>query len=151
MWMVAIEATIISTAMPQIVGQIGGLTLFSWAFSGFLLTQAAATVVFGKVADMFGRKPAMLFGIGFFLLGSTLCGFAWSMPNLDSPEAVTGAISSFVQKLVQPAPPSGPPERWADPRVRRRAVEKSAKGRERLEPSCAANVRFRAATLSPLL
>jgi len=51
-FMIAIEATIVSTAMPQIVGQLGGLPLYSWVFSAFLLTQTATTVVFGKLADL---------------------------------------------------------------------------------------------------
>jgi EmrB/QacA subfamily drug resistance transporter len=82
MAMVAIEATIVSTAMPQIATQLGGLNLYSWVFSSFLLTQTALTVVFGKLADLFGRKPALLAGIAIFLVGSVLAGFAWSMPAM---------------------------------------------------------------------
>src|SRR6202453_5218956 len=81
-FMIAIEATIVSTAMPQIVGQLGGLPLYSWVFSAFLLTQTATTVVFGKLSDLVGRKKVMLVGIAAFLFGSILCGFAWSMPSL---------------------------------------------------------------------
>ncbi|SAL74896.1 EmrB/QacA family drug resistance transporter [Caballeronia arvi] len=82
MAMVAIEATIVSTAMPQIATQLGGLNLYSWVFSSFLLTQTALTVVFGKLADLYGRKPAILVGIAIFLVGSILAGFAWSMPAM---------------------------------------------------------------------
>ena len=82
MFMIAIEATIVSTAMPQIVGQLGGLQLYSWVFSAFLLTQTATTVVFGKFSDLIGRKAVMLFGVTVFLGGSILCGFAWSMPSM---------------------------------------------------------------------
>lgn len=73
MFMIAIEATIVSTAMPQIVGQLGGLQLYSWVFSAFLLTQTATTVVFGKLSDLLGRKKVMLSGIAIFLVGSILC------------------------------------------------------------------------------
>lgn len=82
MAMVAIEATIVSTAMPQIATQLGGLNLYSWVFSSFLLTQTALTVVFGKLADLYGRKPAILAGIAIFLIGSVLAGFASSMPAM---------------------------------------------------------------------
>ena len=101
MFMIAIEATIISTAMPQIVGDLGGLTLFSWVFSGFLLAQAAATVIFGKLSDVYGRKPAILVGIGFFLLGSGLCGFAWSMGSLIAFRLLQGIGAGAIQPVAQ--------------------------------------------------
>jgi MFS family permease len=96
-FMVAIEATIVSTAMPQIVGQLGGLPLYSWVFAAFLLTQTATTVVFGKLADLAGRKLVMLVGIAAFLLGSILCGFAWSMPSLIVFRLVQGIGAGAVQ------------------------------------------------------
>src|SRR5580658_1252889 len=82
MAMVAIEATIVSTAMPQIVAKLGGLHIYSWVFSSFLLAQTAMTVVFGKLADVYGRKPMMLMGIAIFLSGSILAGFAGSMMTM---------------------------------------------------------------------
>jgi MFS family permease len=96
-FMVAIEATIVSTAMPQIVGQLGGLPLYSWVFSAFLLTQTATTVVFGKLADLIGRKKVMIVGIAAFLFGSILCGFAWSMPSLIVFRLVQGIGAGAVQ------------------------------------------------------
>ena len=96
-FMIAIEATIVSTAMPQIVGQLGGLQLYSWVFSAFLLTQTATTVVFGKLADLAGRKTVMLVGIVIFLFGSILCGFAWSMPSLIIFRLVQGVGAGAVQ------------------------------------------------------
>ena len=96
-FMIAIEATIVSTAMPQIVGQLGGLPLYSWVFSAFLLTQTATTVVFGKLADLIGRKTVMLVGIAIFLFGSILCGFAWSMPSLIVFRLAQGIGAGAVQ------------------------------------------------------
>ena len=96
-FMIAIEATIVSTAMPEIVGQLGGLQLYSWVFSAFLLTQTATTVVFGKLSDRIGRKTVMLWGLGVFLFGSLLCGLAWSLPSLIVFRLVQGVGAGAVQ------------------------------------------------------
>ncbi|MBU6455543.1 MAG: MFS transporter [Cyanobacteria bacterium REEB67] len=100
MFMVAIEATIVSTAMPQIVSQLGGLDLYSWVFSSFLLTQTAMTVVFGKLADLKGRKPIMLLGIAIFLIGSIGAGFAWSLPSMIAFRLIQGAGAGAVQPVA---------------------------------------------------
>ncbi len=97
--MIAIEATIVSTAMPQIAGQLGDLHLYSWVFSAFLLTQTTTTVVFGKLADLYGRRPVLLFGIAVFLAGSLLCGFAWSMPSLIAFRLVQGIGAGAIQPV----------------------------------------------------
>ena len=77
--MVALEATIVATAMPNIVADLGGLNLYSWVFATFLLAQTATTVVFGKLADVRGRKPVMLSGLAVFIVASVLAGFSTSM------------------------------------------------------------------------
>jgi EmrB/QacA subfamily drug resistance transporter len=100
MFMVAIEATIVSTAMPQIVAQLGGLHLYSWVFSAFLLTQTATTVMFGKLADLYGRKPVMLAGILVFLAGSVLAGFAWSMPSMIVFRLIQGVGAGSMQPVA---------------------------------------------------
>jgi EmrB/QacA subfamily drug resistance transporter len=97
--MVAIEATIVSTAMPQIIAQLGGLKLYSWVFSAFLLTQTVATVVFGKLSDIYGRKPIMLVGIAVFLVGSVMAGFAWSMPAMIAFRLLQGIGAGAVQPV----------------------------------------------------
>ena len=99
MFMIAIEATIVSTAMPQIVGQLGGLQLYSWVFSAFLLTQTATTVVFGKLSDLVGRKTVILWGIAIFLAGSILCGFAWSMPTMIMFRLIQGVGAGAIQPV----------------------------------------------------
>ncbi len=100
MFMIAIEATIVSTAMPQIAGQLGDLHLYAWVFSSFLLTQTATTVVFGKLADLYGRKPVLLVGIAVFLAGSVLCGFAWSMPSLIVFRLIQGIGAGAIQPVA---------------------------------------------------
>jgi EmrB/QacA subfamily drug resistance transporter len=100
MAMVAIEATIVATAMPQIVTQLGGLHLYSWVFSSFLLAQTAMTVVFGKLADLYGRKPVVLAGIAIFLVGSVLAGFAWSMPAMIVFRLVQGVGAGAIQPVT---------------------------------------------------
>ncbi len=99
LFMIAIEATIVSTAMPQIAGQLGDLHLYSWVFSSFLLTQTATTVVFGKLSDLYGRKPVLLVGIAVFLLGTVLCGLAWSMPSLIVFRLLQGVGAGAIQPV----------------------------------------------------
>lgn len=82
MFMGAIEATIVSTAMPAIVADLGDFTLYSWVFSAYLLMNAVTVLIYGKLSDLFGRKPILFFGIIIFLIGSILCGFATSMESL---------------------------------------------------------------------
>jgi EmrB/QacA subfamily drug resistance transporter len=100
MAMIAIEATIVSTAMPQIVAQLGGLHLYSWIFSSFLLTQTAMTVVFGKLADVYGRKPMMLVGIAIFLSGSILAGFSGSMMTMIVFRLIQGVGAGAMQPVA---------------------------------------------------
>src|SRR3954453_7119664 len=80
--LVAIDSTILATAVPSVVADLGGFTSFPWLFSVYLLAQAVSVPLHGKLADLYGRKPLMLLGVGLFVLGSLLCGVAWSMPAL---------------------------------------------------------------------
>ena len=81
-FMSAAEVTVISTAMPTIVSRLGGFDLFTWAFGIYLLGQAITTPIYGRLADLYGRRVVYLGSTTLFLLGSLLCGFAWSMPAL---------------------------------------------------------------------
>ncbi len=97
--LVALDSTIIATAVPSVVKSLGGFSQFPWLFSIYLLAQAVSVPVYAKVADMFGRKPVILLGIGLFLAGSILCGFAWSMPALIAFRAVQGLGAGAVQPM----------------------------------------------------
>ncbi|WP_324643381.1 MFS transporter [Pseudarthrobacter sp. LT1] len=88
--LVAIDSTIVATAVPSIVRDVGGFSSFPWLFSAYLLAQAVSVPIYGKLSDMAGRKPIILIGIGLFLLGSVLCGVAWSMPSLIAFRALQG-------------------------------------------------------------
>ena len=95
--LVAIDATVLATAVPTIVAELGGFELFPWLFSVYLLAQAVTTPIYAKLSDVFGRKPVILFGISVFLLGSVLCGLAWNMPVLIAFRAFQGLGAGAVQ------------------------------------------------------
>jgi MFS family permease len=80
----AVDNTIVATAVPQVVSDLGGFTLFSWVFSAYLLTQTVSIPVYGKLADQWGRKPVLIAGTVVFLAGSALCASAWNMVSLIS-------------------------------------------------------------------
>ena len=82
MALAAMDNTIVSTAVPQVVRDLGGFSLFSWVFSGYLLTQTVTIPVYGKLADLWGRKPILITGMIIFLAGSALCASAWDMVSL---------------------------------------------------------------------
>jgi EmrB/QacA subfamily drug resistance transporter len=97
--LVAIDATIIATAVPSIVRNLGGFADFPWLFSIYLLAQAVTVPVYGKLADLFGRKPILIFGVGVFLIGSILCGIAWSMGALIAFRALQGLGAGAIQPM----------------------------------------------------
>ncbi len=97
--LVAIDATILATAVPSVVSDLGGFTSFPWMFSIYLLAQAISVPLYGKLADIYGRKPLMLLGVGLFLVGSLLCGLAWSMPALIAFRLVQGLGAGAVQPI----------------------------------------------------
>ncbi len=89
-FLAAIEVTVVSTAMPRIVSDLGGIELISWVFAVYLLTTAVSTPIFGKLSDMFGRKVIMSVGMVLFLGGSALCGVSQSMVMLIAFRAIQG-------------------------------------------------------------
>jgi EmrB/QacA subfamily drug resistance transporter len=98
--LIAIDTTILATAVPTIVDELGGFASFPWLFSIYVLAQAVSVPIYAKLADTVGRKPMILIGIGLFLLGSVLCGFAWSMPALIAFRAVQGLGAGAIQPMA---------------------------------------------------
>jgi len=98
--LVAIDSTILATAVPSIVDDLGGFTQFPWLFSVYLLAQAVTVPIYGKLSDLVGRKPVMLLGIALFVLGSVLCGFAWGMTALIVFRALQGLGAGAVQPMA---------------------------------------------------
>lgn len=99
-FMSAIEGTIVATAMPSIVADLGGFKSFSWVFSAFLLTQAVTIPIYGKLADLYGRKPVFFIGVIIFLIGSVLCGLATNMNTLIIFRLIQGVGAGAVQPIA---------------------------------------------------
>jgi EmrB/QacA subfamily drug resistance transporter len=96
----AVESSIVATAMPTIVGSLDGFRLFSWVFAVPLLTMAVTIPVYGRLADIYGRKRVFFFGTSLFLVGTTLCGFARSVEALICFRAIQGLGSGAIQPIA---------------------------------------------------
>lgn len=99
-FMVATDSYIVATAMPTIVADLGGFHLFSWAFAAYLLAQAVTIPIYGRLADLYGRKRVFFAGTSIFLLGSLLCGFAWGMVPLVLFRALQGIGAGAIQPIA---------------------------------------------------
>jgi EmrB/QacA subfamily drug resistance transporter len=99
-FMAAMESSIVATAMPTIVAELGGFRLFSWAFAAYLLTQAVTIPIYGRLADLYGRKRVFYAGAGLFLFASTLCGLAWGMVPLILFRALQGVGAGAIQPIA---------------------------------------------------
>ncbi len=84
------ESTVVSTAMPTIIGDLGGLPLYSWVFSIYLLTATVMMPIYGRLADIYGRRRILIIAITVFLGGAVTCGLARSMPQLILARAAQG-------------------------------------------------------------
>jgi EmrB/QacA subfamily drug resistance transporter len=78
----ALESTVVSTAMPRVVASLGGLDMYSWVFSGFLLTSTVTMPLWGRLSDLLGRRRVFLAGLAIFLVGTTLSGLSRTMTEL---------------------------------------------------------------------
>src|SRR2546428_8539471 len=86
----ALDQTIVATALPKIVSDLGGITQYSWVFTAYMLTSTVTVPLYGKLGDVYGRKYLFLFAIVVFLAGSALCGLAQGMTQLVLFRAVQG-------------------------------------------------------------
>ena len=100
MMLAAMDTTIVSTAIPQIVGDLGGFAWFSWVFSIYLLAQTVTIPVYGKLADSFGRKPVLVIGTLIFLAGSVASALAWNMIALIAFRGLQGLGAGSIMATV---------------------------------------------------
>ena len=96
----AMDNTVVATAVPQVVRDLGGFSLFSWVFSAYLLTQTVSIPVYGKLADLWGRKPILLAGTVVFLTGSALSALAWNMVSLIAFRGLQGLGAGSIMATV---------------------------------------------------
>ena len=89
-FMTAIEGTIVTTAMPTIIGSLHGIEIMNWVFSIYLLTSAMLTPIYGKLSDRVGRKPIFIIGTAIFIIGSALCGLSTNMLTLIIARGIQG-------------------------------------------------------------
>lgn len=99
--LIAIDATILATAVQSVVADLGGFSQFPWLFSSYMLAQAVSVPIYAKLSDTIGRKVILVFGIVVFLVGSIACGFAWSMPALIVFRALQGLGAGAIGPMTQ--------------------------------------------------
>ncbi|MCB0155586.1 MAG: MFS transporter, partial [Anaerolineae bacterium] len=90
LFMASMEVTVVATAMPTIVSELGGLAIYSWVFTAYMLASTTTVPIYGKLADVYGRRPIYLAAMGLFLSGSLLSGWAQSMPQLIAFRTLQG-------------------------------------------------------------
>src|SRR6476659_7770373 len=90
MLLAALDQTIVGTALPTIVGDLGGIDHISWVVTAYLLASTASTPLYGKISDIYGRRPVYMFAIVVFLVGSLLAGLSQEMWQLVGARAVQG-------------------------------------------------------------
>jgi len=95
--MAALEMTVVSTAMPTVVSDLGGLQSYAWVFTSYMLSSTITVPIYGKLADLYGRKPIFLFGIGLFLVGSIVSGLSTSMEMLIAARTLQGLGAGAMQ------------------------------------------------------
>jgi EmrB/QacA subfamily drug resistance transporter len=100
MLLAALDQTIVGTALPTIVGELGGINHYSWVVTAYLLASTASTPLYGKMADLYGRRPVFLFSIGAFLVGSLLAGLSQNMTELIITRGIQGIGAGGLMTLA---------------------------------------------------
>ncbi len=95
----ALDQTIVSTAMPRIVAQLSGLELYPWVTTAYLLASTVMVPIYGKLSDIYGRKPILVVGIAIFIIGSVLCGLSGEFGDL--PLLGGGMVQLIVFRAIQ--------------------------------------------------
>jgi EmrB/QacA subfamily drug resistance transporter len=99
--LVALDTAVISTAMPTVIGQLGGINVYAWVFTAYLLASTISVPIYGKLADLYGRKPTFLGATALFLIGSALCGQSQTMEQLIAFRLVQGLGAGGVLPITQ--------------------------------------------------
>jgi EmrB/QacA subfamily drug resistance transporter len=100
MLLAALDQTIVGTALPTIVGELGGINHYSWVVTAYLLASTASTPLYGKISDLYGRRPVFLFSIGTFLVGSLLAGLSQNMVELIVTRGIQGLGAGGLMTLA---------------------------------------------------
>jgi EmrB/QacA subfamily drug resistance transporter len=100
-FLVSLDVAVISTAMPTVIGQIGGISLYAWVFSAYLLTSTVTVPIYGKLADLYGRKPVFLVATSIFLVASMLCGQSQTMEQLIAFRLLQGIGAGGMLPITQ--------------------------------------------------
>lgn len=100
LFLASMESTVVATAMPTVVEQLGGLALYSWVFSAYMLASTTTIPLFGKLSDLYGRRPVYTVAMALFLAGSLLCAQAQSMPALVAARALQGLGAGGILPLA---------------------------------------------------
>jgi EmrB/QacA subfamily drug resistance transporter len=99
LFMAALEMTVVSTAMPTVVSELGGIQSYAWVFTAYMLASTITVPIYGKLADLYGRKPILLFGIGLFIASSFASGLSTSMGMLIAFRTVQGLGAGAMQTV----------------------------------------------------
>ncbi|MDF2650450.1 MAG: transporter [Paenibacillus sp.] len=100
MFFAAINQTLVSTAMPRIIAMLGGMEYYSWVITVFMLASTISTVLVGKLSDIYGRKPFLLFGIVIFMIGTFLCGLSENIMQMITYRAIQGVGAGILMSTT---------------------------------------------------